>query len=472
MKKIHYRKNKFNTIYTIFVFVALASLDNAVIGLFPPLFSSIAKDFKIHISSFGVISAINMLVTSISSIFWGYAADKGERKKLIIVGTIIWSISVFMTSRSQSYLQLMIYQILTGIGLGCIASIGFSVLTDYFPKNLRGMLMSLWGLSQGFGGIAGSVMASLIAPAFGWRKPFEVIAILGTVFIFLYFFIKEPSKGAAEPELKSLEKAGIKYDYSIQYSHISEMLKKKSNQWLIFQGFFMNITTGTLIWLPTLYIAKIEAFGYSSQTSLITAGYLFALLQTGGLASIYFGYIGDKIQKHTSGGRALLASFAIFIAVPLYIGMFAVPIKSLSIPDNGNPILILMGIFKEISINPLFLLMFILAILATAAQSVNTPNWLTLITEVNLPEHRGTLFSIANLVNGVGRSIGNILIGIVLRYVTTTFHAYEPNNYIITMAFFQLFFLPSAYCYIVISKRYKIDAGDVRSLLKKRAEDK
>ncbi|MCX7922736.1 MAG: MFS transporter [Clostridia bacterium] len=461
-------KHKLHIIFTIFVFIALASLDNAVVGLFPPLFSSIAKDLNIDISSLGVISAVNMFVTSLSSLFWGYLADKGKRKRLIIIGTIIWSISVFLTAYSKSYLQLLVFQAFTGIGLGCIASIGFSVLTDYIPKHLRGMLMSLWGLSQGFGGIAGSIMASIIAPATSWRRPFEITAILGFSFIFLYFFIHEPKKGASEPELKELVESGSEYDYVIEYHHIRELLVKKSNKWLILQGFFMNITTGTLIWLPTLYMSKIEKLGYSSETALVASGYLFGLLQIGGLASIYFGYLGDKLQKKTHNGRSALAALTILTAMPLYILMFASPLKSLSIPNNGTPIAILFSLMSEMLTNPWLLLMFALAVIGTTAHSANTPNWLALITDVNLPEHRATIFSIANLINGIGRSIGNVLIGIVLKYVSYSFYA--PNNYIITMILFQAFFIPSALCYIKIAKNNKNDIHHVKSTLLRRVK--
>jgi len=44
------------------------------------------------------------------------------------------------------------------------------------------------------------------------------------------------------------------------------------------QGFFLNITLGTLLWLPTLYAAKIEAQGYSEETSLIAASYFLCPL--------------------------------------------------------------------------------------------------------------------------------------------------------------------------------------------------
>jgi MFS transporter, Spinster family, sphingosine-1-phosphate transporter len=462
-----FNKYKFNAIFTVAVFTALAALDNAVIGLFPPLLLSISKDLKIHISQLGNVLAANILVTSIASIFWGYAADKGKRKKLIMTGTVIWSVSVFLTAFSQNFIQLMVYQVFTGIGLGCIASIGYSVLTDYIPQKRRGMLMSLWGMSQGFGGIAGSVMASTTATASNWRRPFLIVAILGLAFIVLYVFTKDPKKGGAEPELMGLSEEGYEYNYVIKLGHIREIIMKKSNKWLIIQGFFMNITTGTLIWLPTLYISKIHGYGYSTKTSMIAASYLFALLQAGGLLSIYFGYLGDKFQKFTYRGRPLLAAASIFIAMPLYIAMFNVPMTGLSLPKSINPFIVFVGLVKEIAINPWMMIMFLLALGATAAQSANTPNWLALLTDVNLPEHRATMFSIANLVSGIGRAIGNSLVGPILILVSIYYG--EPYNYIITMSLFQLFFIPAVISYLAVSRSNGKDTRRVKSILKRRA---
>ncbi|GAE89265.1 4-hydroxybenzoate transporter [Acetivibrio straminisolvens JCM 21531] len=307
-------KAKLSTIFTVFIFIALASLDYAVIGLFPPLFSSIANSLNVHISVMGSVSAVTILFTALSSIAWGYLADKGNRKRLIIIGTLIWSLSLFLSSLSQSYFHLVVFQIFTGLGLGCNSSIGFSVLTDYVPKKYLGTIMSLWGLSQGFGCIAGSVMAPIVSSKLGWRIPFMIISFLGVLFIFLYFFVKEPVKGAAEPELRGVKFKS--YNYNISLLGIKNILTKKSNFWLMIQGFFLNITLGTLLWLPTLYTAKIKAQGYSEETSLIAASYFYALFQLGGLSSTYFGYLGDKLQKKTLRARALLTALSYFSSYP------------------------------------------------------------------------------------------------------------------------------------------------------------
>jgi MFS family permease len=462
---------KIKVFYTIFVFVALAAFDNIVIGLFPPLFSSIAKEFKVHVSALGLVSAANILITSLSSVYWGYLAGRGNyRKRYIIIGTIIWAVSVFLTSVCKNYIQLFILQIFTGIGLGCISSIGYSILTDYIPNKYRGVLLSLWGMSQGFGGITGSLMASLIAPVSSWRTPFKIVSYIGFLLLFLYMFVREPGVGEAESELKGLVGKGEEYNYKIESKEIYAVISKSSNIWLILQGFFMNITTGTLIWLPTLYISKIQHLGYSMQMAITAAGYLYALLQVGGLTSSYFGYLGDIFQRKNYRGRAYFTALVVFLAVPAYTAMFIIPMNNLLLPDNGNQISVLLYLLKSIIFNPWMLSISLLAFIASAAQSANTPNWLALITDVNLPEHRATVFSLANLISGFGRTIGNIGVGFVLGILSKSMH--EPKNYIITLILFQTFFIPAALCYIKMARLNVKDIRKVNLTLKSRAKGK
>lgn len=458
-------KKKFTVIYTIFVFIALAAFDNIIIGLFPPLFHSISADLNVQEGKMGMVSAMNILTTALSSVYWGFLSGRFKRKKLIIIGTFIWVISVFLTASSESYLQLLLYQILTGVGLGCIASIGYSVLTDSIPYQFRGLLLSLWGMTQGLGGILGSLMASLLA-AHTWRMPFELVGFIGCILMILYLFVKEPARGESEPELKRLIKEGNSYNYKIEVRHIKRILFKKSNIYLFLQAFFMNITTGSLIWLPVLYQFKIKQQGYDMKTALIAAGYLYAIFQLGGMTSGFFGHLGDKLQKKTLKGRALLTAAFVFLTIPFYILMFIVPMNHLSLPLDHNPFMILISLLKQIIVNPWILLLFVFSFIASAAQSANTPNWLALITDVNLPEHRGTAFSVANLSNSLGRTLGNIGVEQLLGMIA--FHTAEPNRYIITLSLLQVFLLPSALCYVFMAKKNVIDIKMVKKTLQGR----
>lgn len=462
------KPSNFKIKFTIFVYIALAAFEHIIIGLFPPLFQYIATDLQVGIGKLGIISGVNILVTAISSIYWGYVSGKHRRKSLIIIGTFLWVISVFLTSISQNYLQLLLFQMLTGVGLGCIASIGYSVLTDFIPYRKRGMILSLWGMAQGLGGIAGSLLASLTAANTSWRWPFEIVGFIGLILMILYFFVEEPSRGQSDPELRGMMSKGQMYNYIIESKHIMSLLLKGSNVYLFLQAFFMNIATGSLIWMPTLFIFKIQQQGYSMETAMIASGYLYAIVQLGGMTSVYFGHLGDKLQHKSYKGRSLLTAVLVFLTLPFYVFMFIVPMDGLSLPSDNNPIFIFIQLIKQFFVNPWMLLLLVLSFLASAAQSANTPNWLALITDVNLPEHRGTAFSVANLFNSIGRTIGNIGVGIVLGVISNYYH--EPYSFIITLSILQIFLIPSALCYLGMAKKNVTDIKHVKKILKKRSE--
>jgi predicted MFS family arabinose efflux permease len=311
-------------------------------------------------------------------------------------------------------------------------------------------------------------MASLFSTASDWRRPFEIVSFIRFLLIILYFFVEEPTLGSSDPELKELIKEGYDYDYNIEFNHIFDIISKRNNILLFVQAFFMNLSTGTLIFLPLLYQSKILNQGYNKNTATIAASFLYAIFQLGGLTSAWFGHLGDKLQRKSYKGRPLITSFFVFITMPLYIAMFLIPMKNFYLQSTASPTDILFGLVAQIFTNPWITAMFILSFFASATQSSNTPNWLALITETNLPEHRPTAFSVANLANGIGRSLGSAGVGTGLLFISL--YSKAPTSYVITLVLFQFFLLPSAFCYLRMTKTIKNDITEIKSTLIKRAK--
>jgi len=336
------------------------------------------------------------------------------------------------------------------------------------PHSMRGTILSMWGISQGFGSIAGALLASIASTASSsWRVPFAIVSVIGMVLILLYLFVKEPGKGSSDPELHQVFEIGCEYDYSIDLDNVKKLFKKRSNIYLFLEAFFYNIATGTLIWLPTLYLSKIMQQGYSSSTAIIASGYFYALFQIGGLTAALIGYYGDKLQKESLRARARFASIFMFLAMPAYIAMYFIPMKNLQLPVDGNSMSILFWMLHQIILNPWVGGIFLLSIIACQALSSHGANWIALITDVNLPEDRATAYSLGNLANGMGRTIGNAAFSFILLAVST--YVQSPLNYEWTLTIFQLFFLPAGFIYLWMSKHNKRDITSVKSTLRMRA---
>ncbi|WKB37154.1 hypothetical protein QS257_10945 [Terrilactibacillus sp. S3-3] len=148
--------------------------------------------------------------------------------------------------------------------------------------------------------------------------------------------------------------------------------------------------------------------------------------------------------------------------------LFIFPMNHLSFPHTTNSIAIFFHLVGQIFTNPWIMALFIISFLASAAQSANTPNWLALITDVNLPEHRGAVFSIANFSNSLGRTVGNLGIGALLTMVSLMAH--HPNDYVFTLIILQLSLIPSALCYVIMAKHNVTDISYVKETLDKRGK--
>jgi MFS family permease len=449
-------------VYSVVVFIVLASLDNVAISLVPPLYSPISRALGVGEGALGVVTAVSYLVTAVAAVVWAYAGDRTDRKPMLMIGTLIWALGTGGTVLAGGYWTFMAAQLFAAVGLGAVGSVGFSVVSDLISPRRRGLVMSLWGLSQGVGTLAGVLVASQLGGA-DWKTPFYVLAVLGVVASVAYFTTADIRRGQSEPDLAAVFAAGEEYEHRISRADLPRIAARRTNVWLVLQGLTAQAAFGSLVWLPRLFQAKAEAQGYDEQAAIQIGGLLATLFQLGGVLSIVGGLLGDRWQRRDPGGRAKVAAIGILAGVPLYVLLFFAPL-TLPPPSGGSTTAM---VLRSLVTTPGLLGAFLLAVLALALTSANSPNWFALIADVNPPEHRGTVYSLGNLVNGVGRAAGNGLVGAVFAALARSFP--PPMNLALGLAAFQVFFVPTGIMYWRASRTAPADIAEVHDLLRSRA---
>lgn len=452
-------------LYTVVAFIVLASLDNVAIGLVPPLYTPISADLGVSASRIGFVTAASFLVTAIAAVGWAYYGDRTNRKRLLMAGTLIWAAGMYLSTLSNAYPAFFGSQLLAAVGLGAVGSVGFSVVSDLISPKRRGLVMSLWGLSQGVGTLAGTALGGILG-ASDWHRPMIVLSVVGVIATAAYLFTYDVRRGQSEPELRALFEAGGDYEYRISAADLPVIAKRRTNIWLIAQGLTAQVVFGSLVWLPQLFQAKAQAHGYPETTSIVMGSVFAILFQLGGVLSIVGGIVGDRVQRRRPGGRALVASIGILAGIPLYIGLFFMPLH-INVPEDAGTGAVVTAVLTSVFTEPTIGVTFLVALLALALSSANSPNWFALITEVNPPEHRGTVYSIGNLVNGVGRAAGNSLVGAVFQALSRALP--PPVNIAAGLAVFQLFFIPTGVMYYLASRTAPRDTAEVRELLDSRS---
>src|SRR4051812_11224110 len=383
--------------YSVVVFIVLASLDNVAIGLVPPLVSPISRDLGVGESVVGAVTAASFLVSAVAGVCWAYWGDRTNRKPLLMLGTLLWAVGLLATSYATTWPAFLAAQLVASIGLGAVGSVGYSVVSDLISPRRRGLVMSLWGLSQGAGTLAGTLLGGILGGA-DWQRPFRLLAGVGVAATVAYLFTADIRRGQSEPDLAKVFDEGGDYEYRISRADLPAIAHRRSNVWLVLQGLTAQVTFGSLVWLPRLLQAKAEAQGYPEATAILIGSLFATMFQLGGVLSIIGGLIGDRLQRRTPRGRALVAAVGIIAGVPLYLLPFFAPIRIDVAADAGRGEVtraVLISGFTE----PTMTLTFLTALSPLALTSANAPNWFALLADVTPPERRGTVSSLGHLVN-------------------------------------------------------------------------
>ncbi|WP_203920641.1 MFS transporter [Rugosimonospora africana] len=455
-------------IYSVTVFVILASLENVAIGLPVPLYDPISRSLGVSKGAVNLVTAASFLVTAVAAVGWAYTGDRSRRKPLLMGGTAIWAVGFGGCGLTHGYLTYFAFQMFASIGLGAVASVGFSVVSDLISPRRRGLVMSLWGLSHGVGTLAGTLVGGVLgagASPDAWRRPFLLMAGLGLLAVLAYLFVYDIRRGQSEPELAALFEAGGEYRHRIDRSDVAVILRRRTNVWLILQGLTAQATFGSLVWLPQLLQSRAQTQGYPESTAIVVGSVFSVLFQLGGALSIIGGLVGDRLQRRTPRGRALVAAAGIFAGVPFYVVLFFVPLR-VHISAGAGKSEIVLAVLRSVVTEPTVAACFLAALTALALTSANSPNWFALLADVNPPEHRGTVYSMGNLVNGVGRAAGNSLVSVMFRVLTRALP--PPLNYATGLAVFQVFFIPTGIMYYLASRTVAGDIDAVRGLLRAR----
>ena len=137
----------------------------------------------------GLIPLVFWLLGGTVALFIGYCTDLMSRKNLFVLIVFIGEIPCLLSGFADTYTEFFIMRALTGIGIGGIIPLTYSLLGDYYAANERIKAVTLIGLASGLGIAVGQLTAGMMGDSFGWSPPFILFAlpnfILGIVFFLL-----------------------------------------------------------------------------------------------------------------------------------------------------------------------------------------------------------------------------------------------------------------------------------------------
>src|SRR6202171_3762261 len=254
----------------------------------------IQKEFHLSDTLVGLLGSAFLIVYAFAALPFGYWADRGVRKTVVGVGVAIWSVATLFTGFARNFVQLFLSRAVLGIGEASYYPAGTSLLSDYFPKEQRGRVTSIWGAGSALGIAVGFAGGGYIAEQFGWRNAFFFAAVPGILFALLAFGLREPLRGSAERighAVERIQEASLR-------NFLDLMRIPTLRATILSQTLLYFVLASNAFWLPILLTRR---FSLSVGKAGLLAG---VVLVVGGLiGTLAGGWIADRRALKNAGGH-------------------------------------------------------------------------------------------------------------------------------------------------------------------------
>lgn len=274
----------------LIVLVALSACSYADRQLLSAFVVNIRHDFGLSYFQFsllyGLVFQVSFLFASIPA---GVLADRVNRPRLIGVAVGLWSLLTAATGACTGFTQLAAVRALVGIGEAGLTPAAVSMLTDTYPRDRHGLVLSILYLGVPLGAGGSLLVAGLAGPWIGWRGCFFGLGLIGLATTALLFFINDPRESSTTPRREAA--ASIK-------DGLGFIRNCPSLRYLILGGCAFFFALGS-IGLDQAWV--VAERGYSIRQGQLAFG---VLIIAPGLACTWFtGWLSDLAARRGVAGR-------------------------------------------------------------------------------------------------------------------------------------------------------------------------
>ncbi len=169
-------------------------LDSCDIMLYAMVLAHLMKDLGMDKATAGLMSSLTLLASAAGGVLFGIIADRIGRVKALMMTIIIYSVFTAACGLSQNVVQLAVFRVLLGLGMGGEWATGAALVAETWPAEHRGKALGFMQSSWAIGYALAAGITALVLPHWGWRAVF----FFGILPAFLTFWIR---KNVEEPEI-------------------------------------------------------------------------------------------------------------------------------------------------------------------------------------------------------------------------------------------------------------------------------
>jgi len=257
----------------------------------------------------GMVGTVFGAVFGFSLVGSGLAADFLGRKRVLVVGTLLFSLGVFCSGFAAALACLVAcYGVMNAVGQCCVAPPCYSLISQHHDLKTRSTAMAIFQSAVYVGVILSSVFAGRLAEMGdgGWRWAFWLLGGLGVVWaVVMQLFMRNTPQPVAEGEAKP----------TMRDAFLALVKKPTAILIAVAFGTFIYAQLGIRLWTPMYMVREFAGVGIAKA-----AFHSVIWLNLGSLVgSILTAHLIDRYGTGRPSIRLEVSALGFLLCVPAVV---------------------------------------------------------------------------------------------------------------------------------------------------------
>ncbi len=263
--------------------------------LYSFLLIPIGEELQLSREMLSWVLGTSLAATAIGGVVFGALADRLGRKTVLSLTILTYSLGAFLCGFAQGFFSLLIFRILTGVGVGGEWATGQAYVAESFPAKMRGRFGAIMQTGAPVGVALASVVGGFVQPLIGWRGCFMVSVLPALLVVVIRRRLPESDLWQQRQLLAragSLSKEVLELEGRNRFLTLFTPRYRRTFIFaLVLAILDMSAYWFTYSWLPGYLQSE-------RQLSLATSALWILVTQTGGfLGYLSFGALADFIGR-------------------------------------------------------------------------------------------------------------------------------------------------------------------------------
>jgi MFS family permease len=281
-------------------------LDAFDVMLYALVLASLMSDLGMAKPTAGLLGSLTLLASAAGGVLFGLIADRFGRTRALMGSILIYSVFTAACGLAQTVMQLALFRVLLGLGMGGEWASGAALVSETWPAKHRGKALGLMQSGWAVGYAAAALVTALVLPIWGWRAVFFVGVLPALFVLWIRRNVEEPP---AWQQARLAPAAGR--------ASIGDIFRGPLGR-LTFAVTLMNALTmfawwGFNLWIPAYLSLPVEQGGVGLGARAMSA-FVVAMQVGMWFGYVTFGFISDSVGRKRAYVVYLLAAAGLIFA--------------------------------------------------------------------------------------------------------------------------------------------------------------